>query len=81
MPYFQSRSIVITGPEKLRDLLVKHVNGNGKIDSQKKAKAIIRQGGISIDGVGVVSDIEYSIDRTSRVRIGRRRVYDFEVKP
>ena len=77
MPYFQSREIKIAGPAKLRELLVKYVGNNGKIGSQKEAKRLIRQGGISIDGIGAISDIEYMIERTSRVRIGRRRVYDF----
>lgn len=65
--------------DKLRNLLVKHVGNNGKIGLQKEAKRVIRQGGISIDGKGVIKDIEFVINETSRVRIGKRRVYDFIV--
>jgi len=79
MTWFQHELIDTPPGIRLRDLLVKYVTRNGTIGSQKEAKRIIRQGGVKIDDVGIISDIDYRIFNSCMVRIGRRRVFEFKV--
>lgn len=77
MTWFQHKVIQIDTPEKLRVLLGRYVLDNGKVSSQREAKRLIKGKGVHIDNVGQVEDAEFVVDRTMRVRIGKRRVYDF----
>jgi len=76
MPHFQFGTIQTDGG-RLRDILV----DAGKLNSQKEAKRIIRQGGIYVNEKRI-EDIDYRIDFDNtdkyRVRVGPRRVWFLE---
>ena len=81
MSYFQHVEIVMDSPARLMDLLMNHNDGTLAIQSHREVKRLMQQGCVKlrkpIKQKMVITDIDFMVDRSMRICIGKRRTYDF----